>query len=275
MSRWQKVSLFLVFLLLSASLSVADETQRNGSLPEVWTVRTAVDFALRNSPDSKISMSRVAAARAAIAMEKSAFYPQLFFASSYSQTNNPMYSFGNILNQGAFSPTIDFNDPGRTDDLNLGLHLDYRIYDAGRDAALHAAEQQENVSRMDLGAAHARLAFEVVRACSLIVQANGMVKAQQAAVEAISSSLAVARARYDEGLLLKADLLDLEVQLSQTQENFIQARNGRKLAGKVLQNLLGLKDTGMDIDLQQGSNDQEVPASRPMGNASSCKAWTP
>lgn len=264
MSRWQKVSLFLILLLLPASLATAQESRGSGSLPEVWTVRRAVDFALKNSPDSKIAMSRINAARAAIAMEKSAFYPRLSIASSYSQTDNPMYSFGNILNQGAFAPTINFNDPGRTDDLNLGLHLDYRLYDGGRSAALHAAEQQENASRMDLGAVHAGLAYEVVRACSLIMQADDMIKARQAAVKAMSSSLAVAQARYDEGLLLKADLLDLEVQLSQSQENLIQAQNAKKVAGRVLQNLLGLKDGSTQIDLRQGSA-QQVPASKDYG----------
>ncbi|MEJ2688445.1 MAG: TolC family protein [Deltaproteobacteria bacterium] len=265
MSRWQKVCLFLVFLFLSANLSRADEIPQSSSAPDVWTVRKAVDFALRNSPDSKISLSRVAAAQAAIAMEKSAFYPQLSIASSYSQTDNPMYSFGNILNQGAFAPTINFNDPGRTDDLNVGLQLGYRIYDGGRDAALRAAQKQESASRMDLGAVHARLAFEVVRACSLVMQADDMIKARQAAVEAISSSLAVAQARYDEGLLLKADLLDLEVQLSQSQENLIQAQNNRTVAGKVLENLLGLKDGSMTLDLKQDSA-QEVPVSRTYEN---------
>ncbi len=246
MSRWQKVSLFFIFLLLSASLAMAEQAQQNNRVPDVWTERTAVDFALRNSPDSKISMSRIAAARAAIAMEKSAFYPQLSLSSTYSQTDNPMYSFGNILNQGAFAPNINFNDPGRTDDLNVGLQLGYRIYDGGRDAALRAAQEKESASRLDLESVHSRLAFEVVRACSLFMQADDMIKARQAAVEAISSSLAVARSRYDEGLLLKADLLDLEVQLSQAQENLIQAQNSRTVAGKVLENLLGLKDGSID-----------------------------
>ena len=261
MSVWKKISLLLVFLLPFSSQSVAGEALQDNVMPAIWTVRAAVDFALRNSPDSKISMSRIAAAQAAIAMEKSAFYPQLSLDSSYSQTDNPMYSFGNILNQGAFSPNIDFNDPGRTDDLNLGVRLGYRLYDGGRDAALRAAEEQESASRMNLGAAHTQLAFEVVRACSLIMQADDMIKARQAAVEAISSSLAVAQARYDEGLLLKADLLDMEVQLSQSQEDLIQAKNNREVAGKVLQNLLGVKDHGIAMDLKQES-DQEVPVSR-------------
>jgi len=261
MSTWPKVSLFLLLFIYSTGVSVAGETPRENSVPETFTVRTAVDFALRNSPDSKISMSRIAAAQAAIAMERSAFYPLLSLGSSYSQTDNPMYSFGNILNQGAFTPNINFNDPGRTDDLNLGVRLEYRLYDGGRDAALQAARDQENASRMDLGVAHTRLAFEVVKSCFLILQADDSIKARQAALEAISSSLDVARARYDEGLLLKADLLDLEVQQSQAQEALIQARNARQLAGSVLDNLLGIKNDSIQFDLQQNEG-QEVPGSR-------------
>ncbi len=54
------------------------------------------------------------------------------------------YSFGNILNQGAFDNSIDFNDPGRTDNLNLKAEIAYRLYNgAGIKQKLRLRKQEQ------------------------------------------------------------------------------------------------------------------------------------
>ncbi len=263
-SRW-KTGFLLVALVFLANSVKAAESDRASELPEVWTARQAVGFALRNNPESSMAWQRLEAANAALVMGKAAFYPQLTLASGYSQTDNPMYSFGNILNQGAFNQNIDFNDPGRTDDFNLGVKLSYRFYNGGRDqAGVKAAMARQTATRMELGAVRNQLAFGAVRAFNLIIQAEGVVKAHRAAVEAIDASLGVARARYSEGVLLKADLLNLEVQESGSKENLVQAENGLELARRVFLNLLGLNEGRVTI--AAGPEDpQEIPATRSYG----------
>ncbi|MBU0675782.1 MAG: TolC family protein [Proteobacteria bacterium] len=232
------------------------------SVPEVWTAREAVLFTLRNNPDSTIAKYKIDAADSAITMQKAAFYPHLALSSRYGQTDNPMYSFGNILNQGAFSPSIDFNDPGRTDDFNVAVKLSYRLYNGGRDqAGIEAAEAQEYASQMALLSVQDQLAFNAVRIFNLIIQAEGGVAAHRTGLEAIDASLAVAKARYGEGVLLKTDLLNLEVQQSRSQENVSQAENGLEVTRKIFLNLLGLADGVVQID-DQSCKDQEIPAER-------------
>jgi len=249
----------LIFLVNTVE---AAEGGQSSELPEVWTARQAVSFAIRNNPESSMAWQRLEAANAALTMGRAAFYPQLALASSYGQTDNPMYSFGNILNQGAFSQNIDFNDPGRTDDLNLGVKLSYRFYNGGRDrAGIKAAMARQTATRMELGAVRNQLSFGAVRAFNLIIQGDGLVKAHQAAVEAIDSSLAVARARYSEGVLLKADLLNLEVQESGSRENLVQAENGLEVARRIFLNLLGLHEGKVTI-APGPVEPQEIPATR-------------
>jgi outer membrane protein TolC len=257
----RRIGLFCAGLLLLSSLSLAAETTGAMTVPEVWTLRNAVRFALQNNPDSRMGKSRIEAAQAAITMERSSFFPRLDLNSRYDQTNNPMYSFGNILNQGAFNNTIDFNNPGRTDSLNTGVRLGYRFFNGGRDlAGLKAAEAQAVSSRMELGAVQAQLAFEVIRSFQLIIQAEELLKAQQSAVTAITASLAVAQARYQEGVLLKADLLDLEVQQSKAQEGLSQAKHTLEVNRRIFLGLLGLDDGPVALDPAQGSA-QEIPPS--------------
>jgi outer membrane protein TolC len=255
------ISLFCTTLLLLAGFVIAQAAESNTAMatPEVWTVRNAVRFALQNNPDSRMGKNRIEAAQAAITMERSSFFPRLDLNSRYDQTNNPMYSFGNILNQGTFTNSIDFNNPGRTDNLNMGVRLGYRFFNGGRDlAGLKAAKAQAVSSEMELEAVQAQLAFEVVRSFQLIVQAEELVKAQQATVQAITASLNVAQARYQEGVLLKSDLLDLEVQQSKAQEGLSQAKHGLEVSRRIFLSLLGLADGQVTLDPAQ-SAPQEIP----------------
>ncbi|MBU2537319.1 MAG: TolC family protein [Proteobacteria bacterium] len=257
----RKVALLAVCCVLPAVFPHGVQAREASVIPEAWTVRNAVRFAARNNPDSRMARSRIEAAQAAITMEKSSFYPRLDLNSRYEQTTNPMYSSGNILNQGAFNNTIDFNNPGRTDTLNTGIQLGYRFFNGGRDlAGLKAAEAQAVSSQMELAAVQSQLAFEVVRSFQLIIQAEEFIKTHQSALDAISASLNVAQARYQEGVLLKADLLDLEVQQSKAQEALSRTSHNLEISRRIFLSLLGLADGPVILNQAQGCV-QEIPPS--------------
>lgn len=229
---------------------------------DVWTGPEAVQFALQNNPDAQIALKRIAWSAAAIKEANAAFYPQLGVQAGYARTNNPMYSFGNILNQGVFpnSIDIDFNDPGETDDLQFMLQLTYRIYNGGRSqAGVDAANARKKAAMLQEKAVKNSLGFAVVKSFFNIVQAKGNVNARQAAVQAIDASIQAARARFEEGDLLKQELLNLEVQQSLASENLIQARHGLALSKQGLLNVLGLTGNQVVINLDQTPL-QAVPA---------------
>ena len=222
------------------------------ALPDSWTGPDAVRFALKNNPDAQIALKRIAASAAAIKEAGAAFYPQVGVQGGYSRTNNPMYSFGNILNQGVFTNTIDFNDPGETDDLQFMLQLTYRIYNGGRSrAGVDAANAQKEAAMRREEAVKRSLGFAVVKSFFNIVQAGENVSARQAAVQAIEASIRVARARFEAGDMLKQELLNLQVQHSLAGEDLIQARHGLALSQQGFLNVLGLTGTQVKIDLAQ------------------------
>ncbi len=249
----------LCFLLLASLCGQGMAADTTASIPDSWTAPSAVHFALSNSPDARAALQRIAAARAAIDQAASAFYPELTVGAGYSRTDNPMYSFGNILNQGQFTNSIDFNDPGTSDDLQLITRLQYRLFNGGRDqAGLKAAEAGVEASRQEHSGVLSRLAFEVVRSFLTIIQADENRAARVSAVEAVEASLKVARARYEVGDLLRADLLNLEVQRSRAGENLIRARHNLELAKRAFLNLLGLKQGAVEINLDE-TFQQSVP----------------
>ena len=255
------VVLSLLFFLARPALSSAATPDPDRSRRS-WTVIDAVQYALCNSPDANITRHRIDAARAAVQQARSAFYPRISLNAEYGGTNNPMYSFGNILNHGTFSSNIDFNDPGITDNLRLQAGLGYRLYNGGRDqAGLRAAEAGRKAEEQQRGAVLSTLADQVVRSFYTIVQAEEVVAARKAAIEAIDASLAVARARYNAGDLLKADLLDIEVRRSTAHEQLIQANHGLELAQRGFLNLLGMEAGAVSIDTSQ-KFPQAIPQDR-------------
>ena len=248
-----------MMLCLCLVLSAGTVARAEEAAPVTWTAETAVSFALQNSPDSQMGQQRIEGAQAAIALEKSAAYPQVALVSQYGQTNNPMYSFGNILNQREFSQEINFNRPGRTDNLNNSLQLGYRFFDGGRNrAGVNAAEAGVAASRFELSAVQNRLAFEVVRAFHLIEQAEGMIKIRQSEAASVAAALAHAQAHYEEGVLLHSEVLDLEVQQARINEELVRGRHDLARAQQIFLNLLGLPGGEVQITTDPGT-EQEIP----------------
>ena len=258
MKSTHAIRLVSSFILASIAISTGSSSLAS-SIPKSWTAQEAVIFALENSPDSRIAALRIESALAQRDMADSRFKPQLKLSAGYDQTNNPMFSFGNILNQSSFDETIDFNNPGRTDNLNLKAELLYRFYNGGRDeAAIASAEHEQRAQEILKTAIFHRLGYEVVRAFQMIVQAHDQVEARLAEREAIEASLQVAVARYEAGDLLKAEMLDFEVQRARAIENLILSEHQLERSKKLFLNLLGIEQGNAEIEKSAFSK-QELP----------------
>lgn len=221
------------------------------SLPEKWTPEKAVSFALQNNPDIQIAATRINSARAAEKLALSPFYPTIQLSAGYSQTDNPLYSFGNYLNQEAFSNDIDFNDPGRTDDLQIKATLKYNFFNGGKDKAeKDKAHAQLAMQQTRLSLLHHQLSFETVRAYYRVEQAENQKKIRTNTLTAIHQSLQVARARYEAGDLLKQDVLNLELQKERAGENLIIAGHSLALAQTSFLTLLGLSEQSVILDYE-------------------------
>lgn len=234
----KKLLPIVLWVTVTATIAGAEPSSQ---IPHRWSAEEAVAFALENSPDTAIALEKIAAAEAEVALAASADCPLVSISSEYAMTDNPMFSFGNILNQGSFSNDIDFNDPGRTDALTLAATVQYRLYNGGRDTAGSKAAQ----AGVDAAAAAEKsvrqlLAFEVVKNYEAVLEAQALVDVRQKARQAISSSLKVAQARWKAGDLLKQELLALETELARAEEEIIAARHTLTLTRHSFLALLGL-----------------------------------
>jgi len=217
---------------------------------ESWTLDRAVATALERHPDARLARARVDGAQALVDQARSAWRPQVTLSGRYTETNSPMMAFGSILNQRAFNFGLDFNRPGNVDNLNATGTVAYNLYAGGRaTAGRNAARAGTEAADLDLRAARHRLVAEVVRAALDLRKAREAVSAVEGGVRAYVAAVAVARARFDAGQLLKADLLSLEVQLAQTRETLSSARHGAALASRAFHFVVGLEPTETTVEL--------------------------
>ncbi len=217
---------------------------------ESWTLDRAVATALERSPDARLARARIDGAQSLVEQAQSAWRPQVSLSGRYTNTNSPMMAFGSILNQRAFNFGLDFNRPGHLDNLNATGTVAYNLYSGGRaTAGRSAAQAGAEAADLDLRAAHHRLAAEVVRAALNLRKAREAVTAVEGGVRAYEAAAAVARARFDAGQLLKADVLSLEVQLAETREKLSAARHGAALAARAFHFILGLDPTETSVEL--------------------------
>lgn len=215
-----------------------------------WTLDQAVAVAVEHSPDARIARSRIEGAQALESQASAAWMPQLSVSGNYTDTNSPMAAFGAILNERAFSFGLDFNRPGRIDDLQGAGTLAYNLYSGGRSiAARDAARAGQEAANEEWQEARQQLAADVVRAGLDLRKVREATGAVEAGVRAYESAVAVAQARYDAGQLLKADLLSLKVQLAQTRAARSQARHAASLASRAFEFLLGVEPSGRPVEL--------------------------
>lgn len=262
-----RLSIFFGLVISSTQVQAASPpTDKTFQQPELWTLQTAVEYALKNNPQIHIALQRMESAVAMVDSAQSGNKAAVSVTTEYSQTNSPLSSFGNILNQGAFTNSIDFNDPGRTDDLLLQAKVNYRLYDGGETkAGIASAQSNSHAASYELEVIHQQLAFEVVKAFHSILQAEDMLKVRETAIEAITASVEVGKARYEAGDLLKEDMLNLELQHVRAVESRIRSRHELELSKRIFWNLLGIQSTQTG-SLPEYTDEQHIPANIDFNN---------
>jgi outer membrane protein len=215
---------------------------------EPWTLEGALQQALAANPDARLAQQRIVAAQAGLEQANAAFWPRVQLQSSYSASDNPMLAFGSILNQRAYSSSLNFNDVPMVDDLNARGLVTVPLYAGGKNVATRkAASANTEAARQDNAAVQNALGFEVARGFYTVLKTRQYIRAAEAEVSAFEGSLAVAKKRLEGGTLLKSGVLDIEVRLAQAREELVRARNANALAIRALRNLLGLEQGGFEV----------------------------
>ena len=230
------LSTFTVLLL--ASLSPI------GLRAESLSLRAAVARALARNPDLAQEQPGLEAARLEARATRAGYYPRLDFEQAYTGGNNPVYVFGTLLTQRAFTeenfrlPSL--NNPDAIDNLQTRVTVQQNIWDFGRTRSQSEA--------MKLGVEVADRSYEdrrrqvilsVLDAYYSLSLARNVADSARVALESAEAIEMQARVRVESGLATQADLLRSQSYLAGARQHLIQARGQVDIAKANLNRLMG------------------------------------
>ena len=241
------------------------------STPAPLTLADAVAASQAEHPDAAVALARLAEAHARLRQANAALLPRVSVGSTYTITDQPAMAFMGLINHGAYSPTINANEPPTVDNLNLGASILVPLYTPGTWSGRAAARHGTAAARAGQEAARNALTMTTVQAFIGVHRAVAHVTAARSTLASAEANLATARSRNAAGTLSKADLLGLEAQRAGARSQVAATQGGLELAGQALAAALGrsgsitlvaaLPELSVPADLRPGKK-PELTAAR-------------
>ena len=172
-------------------------------------------------------------------------WPSLQANETFTRSNNPVFVFGTLLEQGRFGPenfAIDsLNHPNAVNNFRSALTLRVPLFDQ-RQTETRTAQariaQQEADQQTEMAAQQLR--FAVIRTFYGLLLAQARLEVSDEAVKTAETDVKRARDTFESGLVVQSDLLAAEVQLSEFRQQQIQAKGDLVTAMAALNTAIGL-----------------------------------
>lgn len=227
----------------SSALSAQEIRESTPGETRRITLAEARAEAAKHSPDVAAAHARAEAARQGARAAASFLWPSLGAEAGAVRSDDPVAAFGGRLRQGRFTQA-DFdpgllNNPDPLTDWSAAVGAEWTPVDLsadlGRRAAVKEAEAAGLVARWARRAAEFRAEVRYMEA----VGAAARLRAARAAFEAAQANAEVARRRWEEGTLTRADVLQAQAMLEDARTRVIDAERGVTDARETLSVALG------------------------------------
>ena len=250
-SSLKKVATVALCLLVFGSGGPFSTTANSQSAPrlseptEQLTLTQAVEVALLTNPSMKVTAAGRQLADAQLQEARTGRWPSLQATETFIRSNNPVFVFGTLLEQGRFGPedfAIDsLNHPNAVNNFRSALTLRLPVFDQ-RQTETRAAQariaQQEADEQTEMAAQQLR--FAVIRTFYGLLLAQARWEVSDEAVKTAEADVKRARDIFESGLVVQSDLLAAEVQLSEFRQQQIQAKGDLVTAMAALNTAIGL-----------------------------------
>ena len=212
---------------------------------EQLALSQAVEIALRTNPSMKVTAAGRQLADAQLQEARTGRWPSLQAAETFTSSNNPVFVFGTLLEQGRFGPenfAIDsLNHPNAVNNFRSALTLRLPLFDQ-RQTETRTAQariaQQDADQQTEMAAQELR--FAVIRTFYGLLLAQARLEVSDEAVKTAEADVKRARDTFESGLVVQSDLLAAEVQLSEFRQQQIQAKGDLVTAVAALNTAMGL-----------------------------------
>ncbi len=221
------------------------------SAQQVQTISkdTVLNRVMENNRTLKISEQEFQQARADYRQTNAVFLPNISVSHTAMTTNNPLMAFGSKLNQESisqsdFNPAL-LNDPDRINNFATKIEVEQPLINLDGFFKRKAADSKMEAIRLKSERTGDYIKLEVEKAYMELQLAYKSVNVLEKAREAALSNQKMATDRYKQGYLQKADILSVEVRVSEIENNLQQAKSNLENASDYLEFLMGQSQEGI------------------------------
>jgi len=243
-----KYILFISILLFNLVITNAQK-EVSISLNEV------LDKVENNNHTVKISEQDYNAAKADYNQTNSILLPNISISHSAISTTNPLMAFGSklnqeILTQADFNPAL-LNDPDEIKNFATKIEVQQPIFNADGIFMRKAAKAKMNAFELHTARIKDAMKLEVTKAYMQLQVAYKAVEVLEKAKEAALENKKIAENNFKQGYMQKADILSVEVHVTEVENQLLSTKSNVKNASDYL---LFLIDDNSDVTLKPSTS---------------------
>ncbi len=231
---------FIVFLIFSSTSNLFSQTVQEISLNEVKSK------AKTNNTNVKISQQDYAIAKANYEQSRAVILPNINVSNTSTFTNNPLNAFGFKLLQETvsvpdFNPDL-LNDPGQVENFNTRIELLQPLINVDGWKERKAANFQLQAANLQMERASDYVELEVIKTYMQLQLAYKSVIVMEKAKETALENQKIAKNSLEQGFIQNADYLNVEVRVTEIENQLQFAKSNIKNVSDYLSFLIGDKN---------------------------------
>ncbi len=225
-------------VLLTAALGLAAPAVAQTPL----TLKEAIARARAQNPEAGSTAAAERAAAQRVTQARAGYLPKVDVAESWQRGNQPVFVFSSLLAQRQFT-AADFavdalNHPDALDNFRTAVMVEQSVFDGATKANIALAGIGHDMAIATRSMVDHDLAASVTDAYGRVLVAAAASQTAAAAVAAARADRELVGNRRDAGLVTDADVLQLDVYLSQARERQIRAASDERVARAQLNQLM-------------------------------------
>jgi outer membrane protein TolC len=225
-------------------IAAAPAAPGRGVEPMTITLAEAIAYALQNNPRLRSARAAIERARGQEQVAFAPFLPQIDVLGQYGVVS------------ATFAPGVPGNEgfilasgSGTRGYAETEVALQWTLYDFGRTGGRYRqAVARERITELQLARAGQTVEFDVAATYLDVLLARASRRVQDDAVRRARATLDDTKARREGGVALREDVLRAEVQLSESREALVLAREGEFNAVARLNNAMG-RNAGLPLEV--------------------------
>jgi outer membrane protein len=199
------------------------------------SLKVAVERAFENDPTIKIASTGRGIAKSALSEARAGWYPFLRFNQSFARSNNPVFVFGSLLEQGRFGSSnfaLDaLNQPSPLTNSRTLVGGQFSLFDqfhtSSRTLKARAGSDSAELREQAL---IQKTMFDVVRSYYGLILARERVRVAEDGLRSAQENFRRAKDMSEVGMITEADRLAAEVEVAMSEQRLVEARGGERIA---------------------------------------------